>query len=112
MCVNMTLTLKNDSLLMFLLKLLCVISLFYARGLLAEECEHTSLDCGHGEAEFLVKHLVGCRCSEVVETKHFAVGSHDSAECGGQTGCETEGGDSGGENGLTIFEGLVAEDAD
>lgn len=29
-------------------------------GLLAEECEHTCLDCGHCEAEFLVKHLVGC----------------------------------------------------
>ena len=80
--------------------------------LLADECEHAGENGIGGETELLVEHLVGSRCSEVVETEHFAVGTHYATQSGGEAGGEAEGGHTGGEHCLTIVDGLVVEEAD
>ena len=49
-----------------------------------------SQNCGSGESELFVKNLVRSRCAEVVKTEHFALGSYDAAECGGESCCKTE----------------------
>ena len=78
----------------------------------AEECLDARKNGISGEAEFLVEHLVGSGRSEVVETEHLAVSTYHATECGGETGCETEGGHTGGEDCLTILEGLLVEESD
>lgn len=47
--------------------------------LLAYEFEHLFHYIPGGESEFLVKDLVGCRGSEMVEAEHLAVAPYDSA---------------------------------
>ncbi len=50
------------------------------------------IDC---EAEFFVKDFIRCGCAEVVETEYHAVSSDYLSECRGQTGSQTERGNSG-----------------
>ncbi len=75
----------------------------------AEEGKHLLAHGGDGEPELLVKHLVGSRCAEVVETEYLSVRTDHRTKRGGQTGGETEDRHAGNKNRPAVFEGLVVE---
>ncbi len=71
-----------------------------------------SKNCGSGEAELLIKYLVGCRCSEVVKTEYFAVATYYAAKGRGKTGGKTEYLAVGGNNAVAVILRLYFKQAD
>lgn len=72
-----------------------------------EVLEDFGEDVMDGEAEFLIKHLGGCRAAEVVETIDFGTGTEDGSEGRGESGCQTEGWESRRDDALLVFVALV-----
>ena len=55
--------------------------ILYGRDMLLREvCLYVGKYGVNSKAEFLVKHLVGGRCTEMVEAEHLAVCSYDTAQ--------------------------------
>ena len=64
-----------------------------------------------GKAKFLIEHLVGSRCSEVVKAEDGPCGYH-TAQGAGQAGCQAECGNTGRDDGIPVNGILVEEQTD
>ncbi len=84
----------------------------YLTLLLAEECKYASFYSIYCKPEFLIKHLVGGRRTEMIETEHLSIGTNHSTERGWKAGSETESRHTGGKDRLTVFNRLIVEQTD
>ena len=76
-----------------------------------EHIQNSACDILGCEAEFLIKHLVGSRSTEMVKTEDAAVGDN-TAQRAGQAGGETKRRHAGGNYLAAIFSVLIEEQAD
>lgn len=75
-----------------------------------DELEHLSGDILGSKAEFLVKHLVGSRSAETVESVDHSVGAYHATQGRGESGGEPEDRHSCGNHAAAVFFILALEE--
>ena len=50
-------------------------------------CIHNLIgNCSRSESEFLIEHLISCRCAEMVKAKYRSIDTNNAHQCGWKSG--------------------------